>query len=308
MDTATEVKPEPENVMAVIEQAKVEESPLAHRPTGENAIAIKAKTLREFLKQLAALQDEFILEFEDWGVHAKIVDSAHVAMLDISMDKSAFLLYAVKGNPHIYIDIDDMLRWSKQAKEDDDIHMRFEPETYKNKNGDEYTELRMRIAYRYFRYSKRVDFADKQGIGEPKAPHLNLPVTFTIPRMFVVESLKAVGDLSDHITIKTSEDGVDFCCNREDNGETLDCDIGKHFLDEFKEIPPSHEKEIDHRTKDFKYKSMFPCDYLENIMKAIKSEMVTLNVGNDYPIEIRSVWAGGRGKSMYLLAPRVESE
>jgi proliferating cell nuclear antigen len=56
-------------------------------------------------------------------------------------------------------------------------------------------------------------------------------------------------------------------------------------------------------------RSLFSLDYLSDIIKpASKSNEVTLQIGNDFPIKINFEIAGGRGKVGYLLAPRIESE
>jgi proliferating cell nuclear antigen len=55
---------------------------------------------------------------------------------------------------------------------------------------------------------------------------------------------------------------------------------------------------------------MFPLDYLSDMIKVArgKSDEITINLGNDYPVRLSFEMAGGYIKIVYLLAPRIESE
>jgi proliferating cell nuclear antigen len=56
-------------------------------------------------------------------------------------------------------------------------------------------------------------------------------------------------------------------------------------------------------------KALFSLDYLSDISKiAGKSERVSIELGNDFPVKIGHSVANGEGNVIYITAPRVESE
>jgi proliferating cell nuclear antigen len=56
-------------------------------------------------------------------------------------------------------------------------------------------------------------------------------------------------------------------------------------------------------------RSLFPLDYFSNMIRAIPvGTVVTMSVGNDYPVKLEFSIADGRGTVNYLLAPRIESD
>jgi proliferating cell nuclear antigen len=56
-------------------------------------------------------------------------------------------------------------------------------------------------------------------------------------------------------------------------------------------------------------RSLFPLDYFSNMVKAISTaQLVTMRMGNDYPVKMEFSIAEGNGEVTYLLAPRIESE
>lgn len=256
-----------------------------------NIYKTKAVILKDFIKQLNCLVDECMLKIEESGWYTKAVDTAHICMVEAKVDKNVFETWEVKFKDPIFIDVEKFKIWLKQAKDTETVTLK----AIRVKDG-----IFLRLSYRNFRYSTKIHPSNNYTISDPKIPNLDLPAEFSLPTAFVRESIKALAPLTDHVLIKASEEDIKLMKVKEKGEDEfgaseLECVIGRNFVEDYK-------------NKEKMAKSMFPLDYMDNIIKTIRSSMVTIKIGNDYPIKIIGKFAGGRAQSMFLLAPRVEGE
>jgi proliferating cell nuclear antigen len=55
-------------------------------------------------------------------------------------------------------------------------------------------------------------------------------------------------------------------------------------------------------------KALFSIDYLADVGKSAgKAEQITMDIGNDLPLQLSHSIACGNGSVMYVIAPRVEN-
>ena len=119
---------------------------------------------------------------------------------------------------------------------------------------------------------------------DSKIPKLNFITTFNANVNEVIEFLKEAEDVSDYLSITSSENGIRF--------EAIGDEDETSYT-----IPGKYEQA----------RSLFNIDYFYDAMASMKPffKEVKMNIGTDNPIEIR-----GKDKiEMYILiAPRIESE
>jgi proliferating cell nuclear antigen len=240
---------------------------------------LKADILKEMVDVVSTLVDEAKFNVGKDSITVKAVDPAHVAMVDLSLDRSAFEGYKAE-EAELGIDMDKMKEILRLAKAGDVISL----------NHD---EDKNRLVVAVGNTTRRMSLVDTAGMSDPKVPSLNLPAKLTVRTDELRQAIRASESVSDHIALKASNEGFEVVS--EGDTDTVSHMVSKDMLDEL-------------QAKDA-VRSLFPLDYFSNMVKAISSaQTVTLYLGTDYPVKMEFKIAGGKGEVKYLLAPRIESE
>src|SRR3990172_6196567 len=240
---------------------------------------LKAEVLKEVVDVVSTLVDEVKFNVGKDAVSVKAVDPAHVAMVDLSLDRSAFDAYKADDG-EIGVDMDKMKEILRLAKSGDVISMAHD-------------EDKNRLVVSVGNTTRRMALVDTAGMSDPKVPSLNLPAKLTIRTDELRQAIWASESISDHIALKASAEGFEVVA--EGGTDTVSHTVPKDLLEEL-------------QAKDA-VRSLFPLDYFSNMVKAISSAPnVTLYLGSDYPVKMEFKIAAGKGDVKYLLAPRIESD
>ena len=240
---------------------------------------VKSEVLREIIDIVSTLVDEAKFNITKDDINLKVVDTAHVAMLELTINRDAFDEFKIEPI-QIGIDMDKVKEVLKLARLGESIDIKIDD----NKN---------RLMLGVGNVTRWMSLVDIGGISDPKVPNLNLPAKVTVKIEELRQGIRASESVSDHITLKANPEGFEIVSEGETDSVNLK--LSKDLLERIECKEP--------------VKSMFPLDYFSNMIKSLStSSMVTLNLGNDYPVKMEFEMGGGKGKGMYLLAPRVESE
>ena len=240
---------------------------------------VKAEVLKELVDVLSTLVDETKINANKEGISVRAVDPAHVAMVDLSLERAAFESYNA-DDQELGLDLDKVKEVLRLAKTGDIIDLKYDED--KNK-----------LILHVGNITRRMALVDTAGMSDTKVPNLNLPAKLTIRVEELRQGIRASENVSDHIALTVSPEG--FTMQGEGDTDSVDLKLGKDLLDELE----SKEQ----------VRSMFPLDYFANMIKAITTApSVTMYLGNDYPVKIEFQIGGGKGKVKYLLAPRIESD
>ena len=240
---------------------------------------VKSDVLREVVDVVSTLVDEAKLNVGKDSVTIKAVDPAHVAMVDLALDRGAFEQYKAEEG-ELGIDLDKMKEILRLAKGGELISLAHDEE----KN---------RLVVGVGNTTRRMSLVDTAGMSDPKVPSLSLPAKVTIRTDELRQGIRASESISDHIALKASSSGFEIVS--EGDTDTVSHAVPKELLEEL-------------QCKDA-VRSLFPLDYFSNMVKAISTApSVTLYLGSDYPVKLEFKIAGGKGDVRYLLAPRIESE
>jgi len=238
----------------------------------------KADTLKELVSIVSTLVDEAKFSITPDGIQLRAVDPAHVAMVDLKLNKGAFEEYKADDS-EIGIDVTKLDQFLRLAKAGETIDI---------SNDEDKKRLNVAVG----NTTKRMSVIDTTGMSEPKVPNLNLPAKVSMKIEDISQGIKASESVSDHIALTVTKDFFEMVCE----GDTDQVQM-KLLKDQLLELECSD-----------KVKSLFPLEYFSNMMRAIPSQSkITLNLGNDYPVKIEFQIAGGNGSVVYLLAPRIES-
>jgi proliferating cell nuclear antigen len=239
---------------------------------------IKSDVLKEVVDVISTLVDEAKFNFGKEALVVKAVDPAHVAMVDLTLDRQAFEAYKA-DDAELGLDLDKMKEVLKLARAGDVLSVTQE-------------EDKNRLVVHVGNITRRMSLVDTAGMSDPKVPNLNLPAKIRVRTEELRQGIRASESVSDHIALIATPDGFEILS--EGDTDSVNLKLPKDMLDELvcKE----------------KARSLFPLDYFANMIKAISTApTVTMYMGNDYPVRLEFDIAGGKGSVKYLLAPRIES-
>jgi proliferating cell nuclear antigen len=239
----------------------------------------KSEVLRELIDVVSTLVDEVKFNVTKSGIGVKAVDPAHVAMVDLSVEKSAFEEF--KGDDsELGIDINKMREVLKLARAGEIISMDLD-------------EDKNRLVMSVGNIVRRMSLVDTAGMSDPKVPSLDLPAKLAVRTDELRQGIRASESVSDHIALIASSDGFEMIS--EGDTDSVNLKLPKDLLEEL-----SCKETV---------RALFPLDYFSSMIKAASSaDSITMHLGNDYPVRMEFKIADGKGEVKYLLAPRIESE
>jgi proliferating cell nuclear antigen len=151
---------------------------------------LKADILKEMVDVVSTLVDEAKFNVGKDSVAVKAVDPAHVAMVDLSLDRSAFEGYKAE-EAELGIDMDKMKEILRLAKAGDIISLTHD-------------EDKNRLVVAVGNTTRRMSLVDTAGMSDPKVPSLNLPAKLTVRTDELRQAIRASESVSDHIALKAS--------------------------------------------------------------------------------------------------------
>lgn len=238
----------------------------------------RADVLKEVMNVVSTLVDEAKFVVTADGLTVRAVDPAHIAMVDLKLDKGAFEEFKA-DETELGLDIDKLNQFLKLARGEDIVDLKHD-------------EDKRRLNIVIGDLTRRMSLIDTTGMSDPKVPSLNLPAKVTLRIDDLVQGIRASESVSDHIALIATPDAFEMTC--EGDLDQVQWRKGKKDLEEL-ESPGN-------------VRSLFPLEYFANMLKAVSSgSSVTMHLGNDYPVKVEFKIAGGKGEVRYLLAPRIES-
>jgi proliferating cell nuclear antigen len=240
---------------------------------------VKSEILKGIVDVVSTLVDEAKFNIDSKGMTLKAVDPAHVAMIDMKIEKSAFEEFAA-DETELGIDLDKIKEVLRLSRSGDVISL-------------EQDEDKNRLVINVGNVTRRMNLVDTTGMSDPKVPNLNLPAKVAVASEELQKGIKAAESISDHIALTAQPEGFEMVSEGDTDSVSLKLSKDQLVSLECKES----------------VRSLFPLDYFSNMIRAIPvGTVVTMSVGNDYPVKLEFSIADGRGTVNYLLAPRIESD
>jgi proliferating cell nuclear antigen len=240
---------------------------------------IKSETLKGVVDVVSTLVDEAKFNIDADGMELKAVDPAHVAMVDLKVQKSAFEEFSA-DETELGIDLDKIKEVLRLSRAGDIIDM-------------EQDESKNRLVLNVGNITRRMNLVDTAGMSDPKVPNLNLPAKITVTSDELQKGIRAAESVSDHIALNASPEGFEMYSEGDTDSVSL-------------KLPKDLLISLDVSEK---VKSLFPLDYFSNMVRSIPAgSVVTINLGSDFPVKLEFEIADKQGSVDYLLAPRIESD
>jgi len=238
----------------------------------------KVETFRELVDVVLTIVEEVKLVFTPEAIRIRTVDPAHIAMVDLSLNKDAFELYEVE-ELEMGLNMNKFSKVLGLAEAGTDITLKMAEDT---------NELIITFGH----IERKMVLIDTANLTEPKMPDLKLPASVTVQAHEVRQAIKVSMDITDYISINI--DSERFILQNSGDTGSAKLELPKDKLEELECEDP--------------IESMFALDYFSKMIKSIrKSEFVRMHLGNAYPIKVEFTIADQNGMVTYLLAPRIES-
>ena len=240
---------------------------------------VKSEVLKGIIDVTSPLVNEVKFNINSKGIFLRAVDPAHVAMIDLNIDKKAFEEFKA-DDMELGIDMDKLASIMRLSISGDLVSL-------------DYDEEANRLIIKIGNLVRKMSLIDTAGMPDPKMPNLNLPAKAIIKASEINRGVKASEAVSDHLAVIVNKDNFEMFA--EGDTDTVNLKLPKDLLVELK--------------SDNNYKSLFSIDYFSNMIKPVKGDDdVTIHLGNDNPIKLEFNIANNKGHVKYLLAPRIESE
>ncbi|MDO5843966.1 MAG: DNA polymerase sliding clamp [Methanocorpusculum sp.] len=242
---------------------------------------IQAEIFRETIDAVSALVNECRLHVDEKGIRTITVDTSNVAMVSLELEASAFETYTAEPC-EIGLDIEKIRSMMAMIGKSDVVSLELDD-----------TGKKLKISFGGYEYS--ITLLDTKTIRkDPNAPNLNLPATFEIPGAMFNDAIKASNMVSDKILLSVSAETKVFTMNADGDSDRIKRELAGDDI---------------HYITCADAKSLFSLDYLKDMGKAIsRADKVQIRLGNDHPVQFSFVYADGKGKIGYLLAPRIEAD
>lgn len=240
---------------------------------------VKSEVLKGIIDVTSPLVNEVKFNINSKGIFLRAVDPAHVAMIDLNIDKKAFEEYKA-DDMELGVDMDKLAGIMRLSTSGDIVTL-------------DYDETANRLIIKIGNLVRKMSLIDTAGMPDPKMPNLNLPAKAILKASEINRGVKASEAVSDHLAVIVNKDNFEMFA--EGDTDTVNLKLPKDLLVEL--------------TSDNHYKSLFSIDYFSNMIKPVKGDDdVTIYIGNDNPIKLEFNIANNKGHVKYLLAPRIESE
>ena len=157
---------------------------------------IKSETLKGVVDVVSTLVDEAKFNIDADGIELKAVDPAHVAMVDMKVEKSAFEEFSA-DETELGIDLDKIKEVLRLSRAGDIIEM-------------EQDEAKNRLVLNVGNITRRMNLVDTAGMSDPKVPNLNLPAKITVTSDELQKGIRAAESVSDHIALNATPEGFEM--------------------------------------------------------------------------------------------------
>jgi len=244
------------------------------------------ETLQEFVATLMPVVNEGKLQLTDDGLRTVAVDPANVAMIDSTLPAETFEHYERSGAIDVIgINLERFDEVLGFGDSDDVVELVLDAET---------RTLTATIDALEYTLALIDPDAIRQ---EPDLPDLDLTAEIVLEGRDLDRGLTATDMVGDHATMRSEPDDEAEAFVIEAEGDTDAASLAFGSAD------------VIDATVDESAVSIFSIDYLKEVTKPIGADTeVRVDLGTEFPAELRFEYADGAGDALYVVAPRITND
>lgn len=257
----------------------------------KGSFSVTKRLFYKYLRIIDAVYDEAKLDQENGNIHTKVVDPAHVCMLETWLDESAF--EEIDFDRNIGISTKRVKSFMSNFKYDDLMKINIINSSQIGFDGNKTDREYMNIKANG--YNKDLPLLDTEGMTEPSVPTLEHKVKFNLNNE-VIRNILEMG-VTDHIRIIVDEDSVFIESARDDDRVYFDSEEADMDL------------ELDWNGEPEPQESLFADDYLKVMTHALpKKTDLLISLKEEYPMKLEFSVEDDDIDGYFLMAPRIESD
>jgi len=249
-----------------------------------NARMAESKVLKTCIGMMVNLIEETAFKFSPDGIRMKAMDPSHIALVDFELPAAAFVEYNVKQPTVLGINLIEMNKILSRSKAEDELIL-------------ELDEKQNRLALTFKGISTRRLSLPLIDVRETELPEPKLQFTAAAEVLagVIQDGLKDAELVGDNVRFEMNEGGLVISAESDKGTTELKLGKGDKGLVKLSVKQPS--------------RAMFNIKYLSDMTKAVSpTDVITINLGTDLPIQLDFPIAEGKGRLRFLLAPRIEAE
>ncbi len=238
-----------------------------------------AEQFRKIIDSISVLIDEAEFCIGEEGLSLRATDPSQISMIDFFMPKNAFLEYNIESTK-IGMDLSYLSKIMARTKAGEKLKI-------------EIKEGKNTITFCFEGESKRrfqVPLLNISGSELPN-PKIEFDGKIKMDGNSIQNSLKDAGLISDHVIFSNGKEGFRIYASSTKGEFAYEGEKGKDI----------RENEIKEEAK-----SMFPLNYLQDMLKSVGGEDVEISLKTNAPMKIE--YNLGKARIIYFLAPRIESD
>jgi proliferating cell nuclear antigen len=242
---------------------------------------IDADVFREAVDAIAALVSECRLHVDSGGMRTRAVDTVNVAMVSLELGPDAFESFEASEAP-LGIDVTKLKNIIGMVNRGDKLNLSIQ-------------EGSQRLNLAFDRYQYSLTLLDPNTIRkDPNAPTLELPGKVVLDGSKLTNAIKAAAVVSDKIALGIDPDERVFFMEAEGDTDNIRLELGADDGVSLTEV---------------RARSLFSLDYLKDMAKSMsRASKIEIGIGIDHPVRFTFEIADGKGRVIYLLAPRIEAD
>ncbi len=246
------------------------------------------KTWKQIVDALATLLTDAHFVISKSGIVLNQLDSSKAAMVSLNLPSKVFQDYDCEGEYDVCLGIDELVRVSKRMAGDDRLEFSLLKTDPKSERFDRF-EIKMHgQAERKFSLQLLTPPDERS-----KKPELNLAANAEMFADSFKQAVKDIGVVSNFLTIKATADSIVFM----GEGDTGEAEVAlKKGDDESALFDLKVEENV---------RARYSLSYLSDITKAISSDSLVFQFGENKPLSIEFGIAE-KGRIGFVLAPIIE--
>ncbi|MDA1167461.1 MAG: DNA polymerase sliding clamp [archaeon] len=242
-------------------------------------VAARQELMSKIVDTLGVVVEDAKFEFKSDGLHTRVVDASHVAMIKLDVDSAAFETWEL-DDVNLGLELKKIKEFVSLGGPTDLIEMSW---------NDASGELSLNLGL----IDKTMRPIDESAIVSPQVPPLEQKSTVKINGAALATALQAARQVGDLVSFSLDSDH--FTIHVQGNSDSVTVKFGKDQVESIKCDNP--------------IRSQYSLTYLVPLAKVFKTiESVHIGFGDSYPLSLQFTFQDGAGEVQYFLAPRVENE
>lgn len=242
-------------------------------------VTARQELMSKIVDTLGIVVEDARFDFAEDGLHVRVVDPSHVAMVKLDVDAAAFDTWEL-DETKVGFDIRKLKEMLSLGGANDLIEFSFSDET---------GVLTINLG----KIDRNIRPLDNSVMNPPAVPELEFPCKATINGAVFSQALRAARQVGDLVNFSISEES--FTIHVQGSADSVTVVFDKEELHSLECTAPA--------------RSQYSLQYLVGMAKIFGSlDEVSLGFGDNFPLSMNFSFYDGAAEVQYFLAPRVESD